>query len=152
MHAFNFYSLPACASLLGALLPYATAFTPPGIANAASSTPISGINMHNGSSTVQFTSGPSAWDGPMVKDLNHTTFEWWYFDVLADDGQSGVVFAFFTADYKSLFPGTPNPGTAVGMAATVAMPDGSGLGATVLAEQMTVDTLGSGSEIGRAHV
>lgn len=81
----------------------------------------------------------------MVKNLNLTTFEWWYFDVLANDGKSGVVFAFFTADYKSLFPGTPNPGTSVGMAATVVMPDGSGLGATVLAEQMTVDTVGSGS-------
>ncbi|KAI0085433.1 hypothetical protein BDY19DRAFT_896686 [Irpex rosettiformis] len=101
--------------------------------------------MHNGSSTVQFTSGSSAWDGPMVKNLNHSTFEWWYFDVLADDGQSSVVFAFFTADYKCLFPGTPNPGTAVGMAATVAMPDGSDLSAAVLAEEITVDTVGSSS-------
>ncbi|KAI0083469.1 hypothetical protein BDY19DRAFT_660322 [Irpex rosettiformis] len=115
------------------------------IPNAASTTTISGTDLYDGASTVQFISGSSAWDGPMVKNLNYSTFDWWYFDVLAEDGQSSAVLTFYTACHKCLFPEVQNTDTAVGVSASVTTPDGSFLEATVLSAEMTVDTIGGGS-------
>ena len=58
----------------------------------------------NGPSTVQFESASSGFDGPKVTNLNSTTFDLWYFDVVADDLSATAVVSFYTADPGALFP------------------------------------------------
>ncbi|KAI0698493.1 hypothetical protein BC835DRAFT_1334444 [Cytidiella melzeri] len=98
---------------------------------------------HTGSSTVQFVSGSSGWDGPMVRNLNDTTFDMWYFDVLSTDIQT--VFIFFTANTSALFPGLPDLDTATWLLATVTFPNGSLFETIVTADRLTVTTDGDGS-------
>ena len=49
-----------------------------------------------GPSTAQYISGESGLDGPkMTPGINATTFDWWYFDAVANDGSAAVVIVFY---------------------------------------------------------
>ncbi|KFY13988.1 hypothetical protein V491_06190 [Pseudogymnoascus sp. VKM F-3775] len=49
-----------------------------------------------GPSTAQYISGESGLDGPkMAPGINATTFDWWYFDAVANDGSAAVVMVFY---------------------------------------------------------
>jgi hypothetical protein len=55
--------------------------------------------LFDGPSQVQFTSCPSQADGPRVFPINATTFDWWYFDAVSDDGTKALTVIFFTSSY-----------------------------------------------------
>lgn len=75
------------------------AFVPSGLAQTAPSSITFSPLLYAGPSEVQFTSGPSAADGPRVFPINATTFDWWYFDAVSDDGTQAVTVIFFTSSY-----------------------------------------------------
>lgn len=57
------------------------------------------INVPNqiafGNSVAQFVSGASGLDGPKVSPVNATSFDWWYFDAVAEDSSKAVVVVFY---------------------------------------------------------
>lgn len=100
----------------------------------------------NGLSQVQFDVTGAGFDGPKIKNLNSTTFDLWYFDVISEDLDKFALAIFYTAQPGALFPGQPDLGTAT--YAQVVLFDGEqqiGAGAVVPADNMTVLTLGDGS-------
>lgn len=49
-----------------------------------------------GNSVAQFISGVSGLDGPKVSpEVNATSFDWWYFDAVAEDSSEAVVVVFY---------------------------------------------------------
>ncbi|CVK98772.1 uncharacterized protein FMAN_08448 [Fusarium mangiferae] len=52
-----------------------------------------------GPSDVLFTSCASGADGPRVYPINSTTFDWWYFDAVSDDGEHALTVIFFTSSF-----------------------------------------------------
>lgn len=52
-----------------------------------------------GPSDVLFTSCASGADGPRVYPINGTTFDWWYFDAVSDDGEHALTVIFFTSSF-----------------------------------------------------
>ncbi|KXL51403.1 hypothetical protein M433DRAFT_148870 [Acidomyces richmondensis BFW] len=67
-----------------------------------------------GPSTVEMSFTGTALDGPKVRPVNATTFEWWYFDAVSSrvsvGDLSSVVVAFFTASTNG-FEGLSNDAT-----------------------------------------
>jgi hypothetical protein len=55
--------------------------------------------LYDGPSQVQFTSCPSQADGPRVFPINATTFDWWYFDAVSEDGTQALTVIFFTSSF-----------------------------------------------------
>ncbi|KAF4332253.1 hydroxyneurosporene synthase [Fusarium beomiforme] len=55
--------------------------------------------LYSGPSQVQFTSCASGADGPRVFPINATTFDWWYFDAVSDDGLHALTVIFFTSSF-----------------------------------------------------
>lgn len=98
-----------------------------------------------GASTVQFTAASSGFDGPKVTNLNSTTFDLWYFDVLAYDLSASVTFSFYTADPGALFPQAADVGSADYAEVFVTTPDGDLWVAVVPADSLTIVTSGDGS-------
>lgn len=99
----------------------------------------------DGPSTVQFLSQTSLFDAPKVKNLNDTTWDWWYFDVVSSDMQYSAVIVFWTTTPDGLQPGLPSPGSADYMTLGVTLPDGTALNAEVVAPELTVFTVDNGS-------
>ncbi|MCJ1388303.1 hypothetical protein MMC18_001149 [Xylographa bjoerkii] len=56
----------------------------------------------NGTSDVLFTSSADGLDGPKVRTVNTTSYDWWYFDAVSEDQQFNVVFTFFAAPATGL--------------------------------------------------
>ncbi len=96
-------------------------------------------------SVAQFSSLSSGFDAPKVKSLNSTSFDWWYFDVVSSDLDYSLVVVFFTADATGLWTGTTDVGTADYVAISVTSTDGALFNVGVLAEELTVVTIGDGS-------
>lgn len=55
--------------------------------------------LYDGPSHVQLTSCPSQADGPRVFPINATTFDWWYFDAVSQDGTQALTVIFFTSSF-----------------------------------------------------
>ncbi|KAF4947055.1 hypothetical protein FGADI_10685 [Fusarium gaditjirri] len=55
--------------------------------------------LYNGPSDVQFTSCATGADGPRVFPINSTTYDWWYFDAVSDDGVHALTVIFFTSSF-----------------------------------------------------
>lgn len=100
---------------------------------------------YNGPSTVQFTSSSSGFDGPKITNLNATTFDLWYFDVISYDASSSIVIVFFTAEPQALFPGAVDLGTADYVEIFVTTDDGVNFVTAFGADSLTVVTSGDGS-------
>lgn len=53
-------------------------------------------NIASGASIAQYISGASGLDGPkMSPEINATSFDWWYFDAVAEDASMGLVVVFY---------------------------------------------------------
>ena len=100
----------------------------------------------DGPSTVEFISTGTGFDGPKVKPLNGSTFDWWYFDVVSEDTEYSMILVFFASSPNGLWPGI-DPGfpSAVFGGAWIFLPDGTNFTTAVLGEDLTVVTLGDGS-------
>lgn len=55
-------------------------------------------------SIAQFVSTSDGLDGPKVKPINDTVFDWWYFDAIAADGLTSLVITFFTSTSDAYGP------------------------------------------------
>jgi hypothetical protein len=117
----------------------AAASTQPGTVDVISGQP------STGPSVVQFDSASSGFDGPKVQNLNDTTFDLWYFDVVSYDLDATAVIVFFTAEPDALFPGAVDLGTADYAEIFVTTSDGVDFVTAVGADSLTVVTSGDGS-------
>ncbi|KIW85452.1 hypothetical protein Z517_00842 [Fonsecaea pedrosoi CBS 271.37] len=97
-----------------------------------------------GDSIVEFTSSGSSLDGPKLSEVNATTFDWWYFDVVSEDLQTEATILLVTGDSLTLgFPftlGTSNYGIL-----TVLQEDGNIYQEIFPAGDATVTVNGDGS-------
>jgi hypothetical protein len=101
-----------------------------------------------GNSIAQYVSGTSGLDGPkMSPEINATSFDWWYFDAVAEDGLGAVVIVFYIS--TDLAFGVP-PLSALSASIFATFEDGSilSLPANILpniAEEATIITDGDGA-------
>ena len=98
-----------------------------------------------GPSSSQLASGTSGFDAPKVSHLNSTSFDWWYFDVVASDLSASAVFNVFTADITGLWPGLPAFSSAVWIAGLFSFPNGTDISIFLPADDLTVVTVENGS-------
>jgi len=71
----------------------------------------------------KLVSGVSGLDGPKIRPNNVTSFEWWYFDAVSEDGLTSVVIAFYLATDLG-FP-LLGPGSAISVDIFVSFDDGT---------------------------
>lgn len=101
--------------------------------------------LYAGPSEVQFTSCASGADSPRVYPINATTFDWWYFDAVSDDGTQALTVIFFTSSYIGFsfdLASTVDPLNVWVFANTG---PGSALSFPVVATSVAVDTVGNGA-------
>jgi hypothetical protein len=78
----------------------------------------------SGASIAQYISGSSGLDGPKVSpEINATSFDWWYFDAVAEDASMGIVVVFYLSSDLG-FPFVP-PLSAFSVDIFAAFEDGS---------------------------
>jgi hypothetical protein len=121
------------------------AFVPSGLAHTAPSSITFSPLLYPGPVDVQFTSGPSAADGPRVFPINATTFDWWYFDAVSDDGTQAVTIIFFTSSYIGF---SFNPTSAIdplNIYVFANFPNGTSTSFPVPATSVTITTDGNGA-------
>jgi hypothetical protein len=94
-------------------------------------------------SASQFTSCATGHDGPKVSPINGTTYDWWYFDAVSDDGTESLVVVFFTSSAA----GFPFEFTSAIDATTVAVfatyADGTSSLSPLLASSATITSTGN---------
>ncbi|KIY02374.1 uncharacterized protein Z520_02512 [Fonsecaea multimorphosa CBS 102226] len=95
-------------------------------------------------STVQFTSCEGAADGPRVFPIDLTSYDWWYFDTVSDDGTQALTIIFFTSSFLG-FPNTPALEDILNVAIAATFPNGTQVSSTALATSVTVNTVGNGA-------
>ncbi|KAF7549495.1 hypothetical protein G7046_g8328 [Stylonectria norvegica] len=61
-----------------------------------------------GPSIAQWESLAAGFDGSHVSPINASSYEWWYFDVVSDDGLTSVVLTFYTAPTSGFLGGGPS--------------------------------------------
>ena len=97
-----------------------------------------------GDSHANFVSSSYALDGPQVTPINSTSWDWWYFEAVAEDLKTSVVIIFYTAlptGFPFLLPSTFV--TLVGFSATFA--NGTQFGVYLDAKDASVSTVQDGS-------
>ncbi|KAI0340663.1 hypothetical protein BDW22DRAFT_1360088 [Trametopsis cervina] len=99
---------------------------------------------NSGPAYAELISNASGFDGPKIHNLNNTSFDWWYFDVIADDFETSASFVFFTATPDGLFGGVPPLDTATWLLAVASFPNGS-FTTILTADELVVTTAGDGS-------
>lgn len=96
-------------------------------------------------SISQFISSKEGFDAPKVKPINSSSYDVWYFDVVAQDGISSVVVAFFLEPLNAGFNVTPDFRTIVFASIAGSVSNGTLFGATLPATSGVVATVGDGS-------
>lgn len=96
-------------------------------------------------SAVQFISCDSGHDGPRVTPINGTTYEWWYFDAVSNDGSEALTIAFFTASALGFPFQLPSAIDATTVAVFATFADGTTSIVPLLAEGATISTAGGGA-------
>ena len=101
-----------------------------------------------GPSTAQLTAQKWGLDGPKVTNLNSTSFDWWYYDVVSSALDYSVVLVFWHAAPSGLWDGVAGdaqPPTTVWSSLVVTLPDGSIVQSGTVAEELIVLTTENGS-------
>lgn len=101
--------------------------------------------LYAGPSEVQFTSCASGADSPRVFPINGTTFDWWYFDAVSDDGQKALTVIFFTSSFVGFSFDLLNPIDPLNVYIFANFGDGPGVSFPVPASQVTITTQGDGA-------
>ena len=100
-------------------------------------------------SEVEFTYPGTAFDGPKVRKVNTTTFDWWYFSAissdLADGDLSSAVVNFYDATPGG-FAALSNTTTKLEASLTGSFKDGTPFGIDAYPASAVVVTAGDGSE------
>jgi hypothetical protein len=100
----------------------------------------------NASSIVQFNSTGSGLDGPHVSPINATTWDWWYFDAVAEDQSNQVVVVFYTG--QPPIGSSPNElpvQLLIGIPGSPILPPNGSVSAEALASQAEITTIGQGA-------
>ena len=99
-------------------------------------------------SSVQFTYPGTGLDSPKVKPVNKTTFDWWYFDAVSSDLDSGdlssVVLTFFDATPGG-FEALSNKSTKLEASITGSFKNGTRFGVSAYPTEAVVVTEGDAS-------
>ncbi|EXJ70681.1 hydroxyneurosporene synthase (CrtC) [Cladophialophora psammophila CBS 110553] len=95
-------------------------------------------------STVQFTSCDEAADGPRVFPIDLTSYDWWYFDTVSDDGTQALTIIFFASSFLG-FSNTASIEDILNVAIAATFPNGTQVSQTALATAVTVNTIGNGA-------
>jgi len=102
--------------------------------------------LYAGASEVQFTSCASGADSPRVFPINATTFDWWYFDAVSDNGTQALTITFFTSSYIGFSFDLANAIDPLNVYVFVNYGDGSEpVSFPVAATSVTVNTVGNGA-------
>lgn len=101
--------------------------------------------LYAGPSQVQFTSCASGADGPRVYPINATTFDWWYFDAVSDDGTQALTVIFFTSSFIGFSFDLANAIDPLNVYVFANTGSGPGVSFPVLATSVTIDTVGDGA-------
>ncbi|KAJ3810481.1 hypothetical protein EV368DRAFT_73417 [Lentinula lateritia] len=75
-----------------------------------------------GASDALYTSSASSFDSLKISNVNSTTYEWYYFDAISDDGSYSVVATFFVAP-DTAFPFTGSSTMTLEVLLSVQTPD-----------------------------
>lgn len=99
-------------------------------------------------SDVEFTYTGTSLDGPKVRPVNTTTFDWWYFSAISSDLASGdlssAVVTFYDATPAG-FEALGNKTTKLEVSLTGSFKDGSPFGVDAFPATAVVVTVGDGS-------
>lgn len=102
----------------------------------------------NATSSIQFTYPGTGFDGPKVRPVNTTTFDWWYFDAVSKDLPSGdlssVAIVFYDASFEG-FELLDHKPTKLQCSITGTFSNGSIFGQDVYPAEATVVTVGDSS-------
>lgn len=101
--------------------------------------------LYAGPSQVQFTSCASGADGPRVYPINATTFDWWYFDAVSDDGTQALTVIFFTSSFIGFSFDLANAIDPLNVYVFANTGSGSPVSFPVVATSVTLDTVGNGA-------
>lgn len=100
-------------------------------------------------SEVEFTYSGTSFDGPKVRPVNTTTFDWWYFSAISSDIASGdlssAVITFYDATPGG-FAALSNKTTKLEVSLTGSLKDGTPFGFDTYPATAVVVTRGDGSE------
>lgn len=99
-------------------------------------------------SDVEFTYSGTSFDGPKVRPVNRTTFDWWYFSAISSDLASGdlssAVVTFYDATPAG-FAALSNKTTKLEVSLTGSFKDGTPFGIDAFPATAVVVTVGDGS-------
>ncbi|EEU33822.1 uncharacterized protein NECHADRAFT_89104 [Fusarium vanettenii 77-13-4] len=122
-----------------------------GLATARSLSSVYGSSLHiehgtvtKGQSAVEMMSSGKPFDGPKVIPINSTTFDWWYFDVVAKDASQSLTVAFYTAP-KTALAFLPELDTLNFVHVSGVFPNGTRFVSIIPAQDSQVRTVGDGS-------
>ncbi|OQV07084.1 hypothetical protein CLAIMM_11568 [Cladophialophora immunda] len=101
--------------------------------------------LYAGPSEVQFTSCDSGADSPRVFPINATTFDWWYFDAVSDDGTQALTVIFFTSSYLGFSFDLLNAIDPLNVYIFANTGSGTPISFPVAATSVTIDTVGDGA-------
>ena len=100
-------------------------------------------------SAVQFTYPGTGFDGPKVRPVNTTTFDWWYFDAVSSDLASGdlssVVVTFYDATAGG-FEALSETDTKLEVSISGSFKDGAPFGIDAFPAEAVVVTTGESSQ------
>ncbi|KAF4624892.1 hypothetical protein G7Y89_g13276 [Cudoniella acicularis] len=98
----------------------------------------------NGSTIANFISSKFGLDGPQISAVNTTTWDWWYFDVIAPDLQTSMTVAFMTAVHTGFFS-TPSLTNATTLGVFYRFANGTSNSVGLTASEVVVTTVQDGS-------
>jgi hypothetical protein len=101
--------------------------------------------LYAGPSEVQFTSCDSGADSPRVFPINATTFDWWYFDAVSDDGTQALTVIFFTSSFLGFSFDLLNAIDPLNVYIFANTGSGTPISFPVAATSVTIDTVGDGA-------
>lgn len=101
--------------------------------------------LYPGPSEVQFTSCGTGADGPRVNPINATTFDWWYFDAVSDDGSQALTVIFFTSSFIGFSFDLSSVIDPLNVAISATFENGTTSSFSVEATSVEVTTVGNGA-------
>ncbi len=97
-----------------------------------------------GNVDAPFISSADCLDGPKLSGINASSYDWWYFDVVAPDLNTSIAIVFYTASQPA-FPFTPASNDITRVGIYISLADGSIEGRYLNATEAIITSHGQGS-------
>jgi hypothetical protein len=98
-----------------------------------------------GPSTAQYTSCTSGADAPKISNLNQSSYEWWYFDVVSPSGSEAVTVVFSTSSYTGFSLNPASQIDPLNVVVGVTFPNGTTSLIPLFATSAMIKTVGDGA-------